>query len=194
MAVLGYARVSTKSQDHKSQVAELTAAGCEKVFAEKLSGADYGRAQRKQLDKLLAAIGPGDTVIVTRLDRLARSTRDLLNIVHSVTEAGAGLKSLKDSWCDTTSPHGKLLLTILGGMAEFERSLILSRTQEGRSRAKANGQRFGRKWKLNLHQRREAIARRDAGESFPSIAKSYDVSHTVIMRICERRAGALEDC
>jgi DNA invertase Pin-like site-specific DNA recombinase len=118
----------------------------------------------------------------------------LLNIVHAITEVGAGLKSLKDSWCDTTSPHGKLLLTILGGMGEFERSLILSRTQEGRSRAKAEGKRFGRKWKLTLHQRREAIARRDAGESYPAIARSFNVSHTVIMRICERRAGTLEDC
>jgi DNA invertase Pin-like site-specific DNA recombinase len=194
MPVLGYARVSTKAQDHKSQVAELIAAGCTKVFAEKLTGADYGRAQRKQLDKLLASIGPGDTVVCTRLDRLARSTRDLLNIVHAITEAGAGLKSLQDSWCDTTNPHGKLPLTILGGMAEFERSLILSRTQEGRSRAKAEGKRFGRKWKLTLHQRREAIARRDAGESYPAIARSFNVSHSVIMRICQRRAGALEEC
>lgn len=194
MAVLGYARVSTKSQDHKSQVAELTAAGCEKVFAERLTGADYGRAQRKQLDKLLVSIGPGDTVIVTRLDRLARSTRDLLNIIHTVTEKGAGFKSLRDSWADTTSPHGKLMLAILGGLAEFERSIILSRTEEGRSRAKANGVKFGRRWKLNLHQRREVIARRDNGESYPSIGRTFNVSHTVIMRICEHRAGALEDC
>jgi DNA invertase Pin-like site-specific DNA recombinase len=118
---------------------------------------------------------------VTRLDRLARSTRDLLNVLDAVAKAGAGFRSLADAWADTTTPHGRLMLTVLGGLAEFERSLILARTSEGRTRAR--GVRFGRKLALTPHQRSEALARRAAGEALVEIARSYNVSHSTISRL-----------
>ena len=126
-----------------------------------------------------------DVLLVTRLDRLARSTRDLLNVLDAVAKAGAGFRSLADAWADTTTPHGKLMITILGGLAEFERSLILARTSEGRLRAKARGVRIGRKPALTAHQHAEALARRAAGEACTAIARSYAVSHSTISRLAE---------
>src|SRR6516164_3143244 len=140
--LIGYARVSTDGQTLDAQLAALHAAGCEKIFSEKISGA---RADRAALVRSLRAISPGDTLIVTRLDRLARSTRDLLNVLAQIGEAGATFRSLADAWADTTTPHGRLMLTVLGGLSEFERSLIIARTDEGRTRAKAAGVRFGRR-------------------------------------------------
>src|SRR5215470_19627154 len=127
MTIYGYARVSTDGQSLASQDAQLHAAGCVKVYAEKISGA---RSDRLELLKLLKQLGDGDTLVVTRLDRLARSTRDLLNILDTISKAGAGFKSLSDAWADTTTAHGRLMLTVLGGLAEFERELILARTGE----------------------------------------------------------------
>lgn len=178
--IVGYARVSTDGQTLDAQCAALTAAGAERVFAEKISGAV---TDRKQLARAIAALGPGDVLLVTRLDRLARSTRDLLNVLDAGAKAGAGFRSLADSWADTTTPHGRLMLTVLGGLAEFERSLVLARTSEGRIRAKARGVKFGRKPTLTLHQQREALARRAAGESLVEIARSYAVSHSTIGRL-----------
>ena len=122
-------------------------------------------------------------LLVTRLDRLARSTRDLLNILGTITEKGAGFRSLGDTWADTTTPHGRLIVTVLGGLAEFERELIRSRTGEGRARAIAKGVKMGRRPKLTAHQTVEARARRDAGETLVSIARSYNVSHSTISRL-----------
>jgi DNA invertase Pin-like site-specific DNA recombinase len=133
MALYGYARVSTDSQSLESQIAALNGAGCVKVFREKISGA---RSDRAQLAKALKSLGEGDVLVVARLDRLARSTRDLLNVLASIVERGAGFRSLTDAWADTTTPHGRLMLTVLGGLAEFERELIRARTGEGRARAK----------------------------------------------------------
>jgi DNA invertase Pin-like site-specific DNA recombinase len=121
--------------------------------------------------------------LVTRLDRLARSTRDLLKVLDAVAKVGAGFRSLADAWADTTTPHGRLMLTVLGGLAEFERELIRSRTDEGRKRAQARGIRFGRKPALTPHQRREALARREAGEALVEIGRSYNVSHSTISRL-----------
>jgi DNA invertase Pin-like site-specific DNA recombinase len=168
-----YARVSTLEQTLDAQLEELAAAGATRIFKEKESGA---KTDRKELTKVVGYLEPGDVLLITRLDRLARSTRDLLNILAVVGEKGAGFRSLKDAWADTTSPHGRLIITILAGLAEFERELIKSRTGEGRQRAKARGVRMGRKPKLNLHQRREALARRDSGESVVDIARSYAVA------------------
>jgi DNA invertase Pin-like site-specific DNA recombinase len=141
--------VSTDGQTLDAQQSALAAAGAEKVYAEKVS---IAVTDRKALARVLAVLGAGDVLLVTRLDRLARSTRDLLNVLDAVAKAGAGFRSLADSWADTTTPHGKLMITILGGLAEFERSLILARTSEGRARAKTRGVRFGRKLKLTPHQ------------------------------------------
>src|SRR3979411_1515614 len=180
MAIYGYARVSTDGQSLAAQLAELKAARCEKIFQEKISGA---RSDRKQLTRLMTALAKGDVLVVTRLDRLARSTRDLLNLLGTIGEKGAGFKSLRDIWADTTTAHGRLMLTVLGGLAEFERELIRTRTGEGRERAKARGVILGRKPKLTSHQRREAIARREAGEVLTEIARSYNVSHSTISRL-----------
>ena len=160
MTIYGYARVSTDGQTLGAQEGQLHSAGCAKIYSEKVSGA---RTDRAQLTRLLKRLNEGDVLIVTRLDRLARSTRDLLNILDTIAKAGAGFRSLADTWADTTTPHGRLMLTVLGGLAEFERELIRQRTGEGRARAKAQGVHMGRPSKLTAHQRREARQRRDAG-------------------------------
>lgn len=179
--IYGYARVSTDGQGVAAQVAALKAAGAGRVFREVASGA---RTDRAQLRKALAALGAGDVLMVTRLDRLARSTRDLLNALAAVAGRGAGFRSLADAWADTTTAHGRLMLAVLGGLAEFERDLIRTRTGEGRARAVARGQRMGRPPKLTPHQRREAARRRDrGGESLAEIGRSYNVSAATISRI-----------
>jgi DNA invertase Pin-like site-specific DNA recombinase len=163
-----------------AQDAELMAAGCAKVFREKISGA---KTDRPELVKAISRLEPGDVLVVTRLDRLARSTRDLLNVIAAITERGAGFKSLKDAWADTTSAHGRLMLTVLGGLAEFERELIRARTGEGRKRAKERGVRFGRPRKMTPHQRQEALQRLAAGETQADVARTYNVDATTIGRL-----------
>src|SRR5215470_7309920 len=180
MTTYGYAGVSTNGQDLAAQEAELMAAGCAKVFKEKVSGAKTDRAE---LAKLLGRIESGDVLVVTRLDRLARSTRDLLNVIAALTERGAGFKSLKDAWADTTSPHGRLMLTVLGGLAEFERELIRARTGEGRKRAKANGVKFGRPSALSPDQRQEVLRRLQEGATQAELARAYSVSQATISRL-----------
>jgi DNA invertase Pin-like site-specific DNA recombinase len=178
--IKGYARVSTDGQDLATQHELLKAAGAELVYSEKQSGVKTDRAA---LARCMRSLEPRDTVVVTKLDRLARSTRDLLNTLATIGEAGASFKSLGDPWADTTTPHGRLMLTVLGGLAEFERHLILSRTNEGRVRAKARGVRFGRKPKLTKHQQAEALTRMAQGETLTAIARSYNVSHMTISRL-----------
>jgi DNA invertase Pin-like site-specific DNA recombinase len=180
MPLYGYARVSSRGQDLAAQDAELRAAGCAKVFKETASGA---KTDRPELAKVLRRLEPGDVLMVTRLDRLARSTRDLLNVLAAVTEREAGFRSLKDAWCDTTTPHGRLLTVLLGGIAEFERELIRARTGEGRKRAKARGVRFGRPPKLTPHQRQEAMRRLSAGETQADVARTYNVDASTISRL-----------
>jgi DNA invertase Pin-like site-specific DNA recombinase len=140
-------------------------------------------SDRAELAKVLGRLDAGDVLVVTRLDRLARSTRDLLNVIDAVTKRGAAFKSVKDTWADTTSPHGRLMLTVLGGLAEFERELIRARTGEGRKRAQERGVRFGRPRKLTAHQRQEAIARLSAGETQADVARTYNVDPTTIGRL-----------
>jgi DNA invertase Pin-like site-specific DNA recombinase len=184
--VIGYARVSTNGQDLADQVAVLEKAGAVKVYREKESGA---RSDRPALHNALKALDAGDVLLVTRLDRLARSTRDLLNILQDVGERGAAFKSLADHWADTTTPHGRLMLTILGGLAEFERSLIKARTVLGRERAKAQGVRFGRKPKLTAHQRSQALKLLDAGEPQSTVARLLNVDQSTISRLATRVAA-----
>jgi DNA invertase Pin-like site-specific DNA recombinase len=178
--IYGYARVSTDGQSVEAQVAALIAAGASRVFREVAGGA---KTDRTQLRRLLNQIDAGDVLMVTRLDRLARSTRDLLNTLAAIGRKEAGFRSLADTWADTTTPHGRLMLTVLGGLAEFERELIRVRTGEGRARAKARGVRLGRRPKLTPHQRHEALQRRESGEPVVEIARSYNVSHSTISRL-----------
>jgi DNA invertase Pin-like site-specific DNA recombinase len=162
-------------------VKQLREAGAEKVFRETASGA---RSDRAGLARALAALDKGDVLMVTRLDRLARSTRDLLNTVEKIADRRAGFRSLADTWADSTTAHGRLMLTVLAGLAEFESSLIRARTGEGRERAKARGVKMGPKFKLTPHQQREAIRWRDTkGEPVREIARTYNVSHSTISRL-----------
>jgi DNA invertase Pin-like site-specific DNA recombinase len=180
MRLYGYARVSTNGQDLSAQDAELMAAGCAKVFKEKASGA---KTDRPELAKLIRRLEEGDVLVVVRLDRLARSTKDLLNVLDEIGKRGAGFRSLKDTWADTTTPHGRLMLTVLGGLAEFERSLIVARTGEGRKRAKERGVKFGRPRKLTPHQRQEALQRLAAGKTQMDVARSFNLSSSTISRL-----------
>ena len=179
--IYGYARVSTDGQSVAAQVAALRKHGAGKVFREAASGATTDRAQ---LRLLLSRLAPGDVLMVTRLDRLARSTLDLLNTLGTINRRKAGFRSLGDGWADTTTAHGHSMLTALGGLAGFERDLIRARISEGRDRARARGVKLGRKPKLTEHQRHEAIRRRDhEGEPVREIARSYNVSHSAISRL-----------
>jgi len=178
--IIGYARVSTDGQSVEAQQQALQEAGATQVFAEKQSGAKTDRAA---LARCLASLSPGDTILVTKLDRLARSTRDLLNTLDTIAKAGASFRSLGDGWADTTTPHGRLMLVVLGGLAEFERHLILSRTNEGRVRAKPRGVKFGRRPKLTKYQRDDALARLAEGKTLTAVARSMGVSHMTISRL-----------
>src|SRR5258705_4147196 len=180
MAILGYARVSTQDQDLSGQLKALTAAGATPIFREKISGA---RADRPQLAKLMAALQPGDIVQVTKLDRLGRSTRELLDLIERISKAGASFRSLGDPLWDTSSSQGRLLSTLLAAIAEFERDLSRQRTGDGRKRAMAKGVKFGRKPNRHDFQRQKAIKRRAAGETLAEIAKSYAVDISMISRL-----------
>jgi DNA invertase Pin-like site-specific DNA recombinase len=177
----GYARVSTDGQSVGAQVATLRKRGAGKVFREVASGAKTNRAQ---LRRVIGQLDAGDVLMVTRLDRLAGSTRDLLNTLAAIADRKAGFRSLTDTWADTTTSHGRLMLTVLAGLAEFERDLIRARTGEGRARAVARGVKMGRPPKLTPHQRQEAIKRRDQGEeTLADIGRSYNVSAATISRL-----------
>ena len=184
--LIGYARVSTDGQSVEAQSVALTAAGCERVYKETASGAKTDRAA---LARAVAALQSDDVLVVTRLDRLARSTRDLLNTIEKVHQAGARFRSLADSWADTTNMHGRLMLVILGGLADFERDLIAARTGEGRKRAVARGQHMGRPFAMTPHQQREAVERVGAGDPVREVARTYGVSRQTIERLAHRANG-----
>jgi DNA invertase Pin-like site-specific DNA recombinase len=178
--VYGYARVSTIDQTLDAQIDQLKAAGCTTIFREKQSGAT---TERRELNRMLKKIRAGDEVVVTRIDRLARSTFDLFSTVKTITDAGASFRSLAQSWADTTTATGRLMIAVLGGLADVEREMILTRTSEGRARAMARGVKFGRPSKLTPAQRREALERRANGETLADIARSYGVTHMAIARL-----------
>jgi DNA invertase Pin-like site-specific DNA recombinase len=167
-------------KDLTGQLDALKAAGAEAIYREKVSGV---RADRPQLAKLMAKLMPGDIVVVTKLDRLGRSTRELLELIERIGKAGASFRSLGDPLWDTSSSQGRLLSTLLAAIADFERDLIRERTGDGRRRAMANGIKFGRKRKLSDYQRTEAVKRRGAGETLADIAKSYGVAISMISRL-----------
>jgi len=156
------------------------------VFRETATG---GRTERRELAKALRTLGAGDTLLVTRLDRLARSTRDLLNILDGIAKAGAGFRSLGDTWADTTAPHGRMVLRVAGGFAEFERDLIRARTREGRERAKARGVHMGRPPKLSAHQKAEAAKALVEGTATQAdLARRFAISQSTISRLAEKTA------
>ena len=175
----GYARVSTDDQDLRLQRGLLTEAGCRRIFEEKVSGA---RRDRPELARLLDQIRADDVVVVTRLDRLARSTKDLLDIAEKLNEAGAGLRSLGEPWADTTSPAGRMVLTVFAGIAEFERALIHQRTSSGRVAARARGVRFGRPPKLTAEQIALGVRLVSEGTSVRAAAKLLKCHRATLYR------------
>jgi DNA invertase Pin-like site-specific DNA recombinase len=185
--IYGYARVSTDAQDLAGQLAQLRAAGCEKVFREKITGTT---ADRPQLRKLMAALSHGDVIIIPAVDRLSRDTTDLLVIAREIQRAGAGIRSLAEPFLDTTSDFAEIVFAILGVAAKLERRRILERTARGRADAKAKGVKFGRKPILTPHQQKEARARIAKGETQRSVARSYNVSQSTISRLPQQRQAA----
>jgi DNA invertase Pin-like site-specific DNA recombinase len=183
---LGYARVSTADQSLDLQLAALKESGCQRIFREKVSGA---QRQRSELQRLLDQLRAGDTLVVWKLDRLARSTRDLLEIMEITHAAGAAFRSLSEPWADTTTHAGKMILTVFAGIAEFERDLIRERTGAGRVIAKANGVRFGRPRKLNTEQRALALRLLREGRSAGEVAKTFRVHGVTIYRLAAAEAA-----
>src|SRR4051794_28726300 len=185
----GYARVSSEGQTLGAQVEALRAAGCTKIFQEKITGAI---ADRPQLNRAIAQLDAGDVLMVTRLDRLARSTRDLLNILDRVTGKGAAFRSIGDAWADTTTPQGCLMITVLGGLAEFDRGLIRARTGEGRKRAKAHGVHLGRKPTLTPRQRADALRALSTGTATQAdLARRFAISKSTISRLASKAADTI---
>ena len=183
MARVGYARVSTHSQKEDSQVDELKAAGCERVFVDKASGK---LAKRPQLDTCLEYMREGDVLVITRLSRAMRSLKHLMELAHQLQERGIGLVVIKQS-IDTTSPTGRLVFHILGAIDEFQRELIIEGTHEGLAAARARGKVGGRKAKLSdadVTLARELYDRRD--RTVQQIADHFHVDRRTIYRYLER--------
>ena len=179
--LIGYARVSTYGQTLDSQLDQLRAAGCSSrnIYREKVTGA---HSDRRQLLRMLGRLTPGDVVTVTRIDRLARSTFDLFGIVKRIVDAKAQFRSLAEPWADTGTSTGRLMLAVLGGLADVERDLIRTRTAEGRSRAMAQGKPMGRPPSLTPAQQKEATRRRAQGATLQELADSYDRSISTMRR------------
>jgi DNA invertase Pin-like site-specific DNA recombinase len=177
---IGYARVSTKDQNLDLQLKALKKAGCQKIFRERLSG--YTQ-QRPEFQRMLDQVRPSDTIIVWKLDRLARSTRDLLNTMEAIAEAGGKFQSLSEPWANTTTHAGKMIMTVFAGIAEFERDLIRERTGAGREAAKKRGVQFGRPRKLNPNQVQLALQLLSEGKAVRDIARTFDVHEATIYRL-----------
>jgi DNA invertase Pin-like site-specific DNA recombinase len=177
---LGYARVSPYGQTLDAQLEQLKAEGCTKIYREKASGA---QPNRRELLRMLKNLAPDDMVTVTRIDRLAHPTLDLFAIVKQIVDAKGQFRSLAEPWADTSTSTGRLMIAILGGLADVERDLIRTRTAEGRSRAKARGQHMGRPPKLTDGQKAEARQRRAEGATLKELALSYNVARATISRL-----------
>jgi len=181
--IYGYARVSSNGQDLAQQLAQLDAAGCTNVYREKISGAT---AERPQLKRAIGALDAGDVLMVTSTDRLARNTRDLLNILHAVKEAGAGFRSIAEPMVDTTSQFADVIIAVLGVAASYERHRITERTAAGRVQAKARGVKFGRRAALTPHQQSEALQRLLAGDTQRTVAALLGVNQATISRLSRK--------
>src|SRR3984957_17984350 len=178
--IYGYARVSTAAQDESGQVKQLKAAGCGRIFREKITGTT---ADRPQLGKRMKKLARGDVLITPAVDRLSRDTTDLLVIAREMQRAGAGIRSLAEPFLDTTSDFAEIIFAILGVAETLGRRPILERPARARADAKTNGVKFGRKPILTPHQQKEARKRLDAGETQRSVARSYNVSQRTISRL-----------
>lgn len=178
--LIGYARVSTTGQNLESQIEHLQTEGCDTIFQEKLTGVDR---RRPQLEKMLKSLKAEDTLIVTSLDRLARSTHDLFIITKKIESAEASFRSMREPWADTTSSMGKFLLTVFAGLSELERNIINERTEEGRVSARKRGVKFGRKLKLTSHQQDQVRTMLKDGQSIRAIARHFNVGVATIDRI-----------
>ena len=177
---IGYARVSTEDQRLTLQLEALKQAGCSKVFREKVSGA---YRDRPELNRMIDQLRNGDIVTVWKLDRLARSTRNLLEIVEAINLAGARFQSISEPWADTTTHAGKMIMTIFAGIAEFERDLIRERTGAGRTDAQKRGVRFGRPRKMNDDQRKLAQRLLREGKSIREVACTFSVHPATLYRL-----------
>jgi DNA invertase Pin-like site-specific DNA recombinase len=188
---IGYARVSTLEQSLDLQLRALKKSGCKRIFQEKVSST--GR-KRLEFLRMLDQIREGDTIVVWKLDRLARSTRELLETMGTIGEAGARFQSLSEPWADTTTHAGKMIMTVFAGIAEFERELIRERTAAGREAARSRGVRFGRPRKLNSEQ--EQLARRLIGEGKPvsEVAKTFNVHAATISSLTLAPARSSRSC
>ncbi len=180
---IGYARVSTEDQDLSIQRKLLKEQRCDKIFEEKSSGVTRARPE---LDRMLGHMRQGDTIIIWKLDRLARSTRDLLKIAEKIKEAGASFKSISELWADTTSPAGKMILAVFSGIAEFEPNLIRERTSIGRASAKERGVKFGRPPTISNEQKEIIIKLREEVKSVKEIAKIFQIHRASIYRTLEK--------
>lgn len=181
--LIGYARVSTTDQNLDIQLKRLNEHGCERIYQEKVSGA---RRDRPELQRMLDHLRPSDTVVVLKLDRLARSTRNLLDIIDHIKSAQASFCSLSEPWADTTSHAGKMIMTIFAGIAEFERDLIRERTSTGRKAALERGVKFGRPKKLNMEKMALAMRLIEEGKSASEVAGTFDVNRATVYRLIEK--------
>ncbi|MCG8542388.1 MAG: recombinase family protein [Clostridia bacterium] len=185
--LIGYARVSTLEQNLDRQIDQLKKSGCKKIFTEKISGVIK---ERPELDRLLDHIREGDTIIITELTRLSRSTKELFKLVDIIEKKGANIKSLKEAWVDTTTPQGKLMFTIFAGISQFERDLISQRTKEGLSSARARGRKGGRP-PTSKKDVALALKMYDSKEySISEITKATKVSKTSLYRYIQKRQNS----
>jgi len=179
MTNVGYARVSSTGQDLTVQLERLEAAGCEKIFKEKRSGVDAGRPELK---RCLDYLREGDTMLVTKIDRLARSTSDLYRIISTLTEKGAAFKVTDDPTIDTTSRTGRLVMGILALIAEFENDIRRERQMDGIKKARERGTRFGRKPLLVAETVQQVRKLRKAGKTVPEIMRQTELSKASVYR------------
>jgi len=183
---VGYARVSSVGQSLDTQIEKLTAFGCEKVFQEKRSGAT--RENREAVNAALEFCREGDVLVITKLDRLARSMVDLQDITKTLDRKGVDFIVLDQS-IDTTTPAGRLTFHLLGAVAEFERDLITERRNEGIERAKVKGVKFGRREKLSEAQVQELRTAYGAGETRQELMKCFDISKSTFYRLIPSNPG-----
>lgn len=184
--IIGYARVSTAGQNLDGQCDNLRQAGCERIYSEKISGV---KAQRPELERMLDALREWDTVVITELSRLGRSVKELFAIIERVHEAGASIKSLRETWLDTTTPQGNLLFTIFAGLSQFERDLIRQRTKSGLEAARTRGRKGGRP-KVSSGKVETALKMYDSKlHTIEDITVATGISRATLYRAIEERKG-----